>query len=376
MKVILVTGAGGFVGRNLCVALRRNPEFQVLEFTRNNSAAQLADMVQRAEFVFHLAGVNRPKDEGEFATGNATFTREFCALLAASGRSIPVVYTSSTQAEADNAYGRSKKAAEDELLEYQRKTGSPVYIFRLPNIFGKWSRSNYNTVVATFCHNISRGLPVQISNRASIIRFVYIDDVVRGFVELATLATPKPQTPFCEIEPVLPISVGDLHDKIVWFREQRRNSLIPDLSDTLTKYLYSTYLAFTDPADLAYPVTLKSDDRGWLFELVKSRQAGQIFVSTTRPGVTRGNHYHDSKIEKFCVIQGAAVVRFRHILEQKVIEYPVNDREIRVVDIPPGYTHSIENVGSVDLITLFWANEIFDPQKPDTHFVKVLPEQG
>jgi UDP-2-acetamido-2,6-beta-L-arabino-hexul-4-ose reductase len=369
-KVILVTGARGFLGRNLGVAFRRSG-FEVLEFTRSDPAGSLPKLAAQADLVFHLAGVNRPKDEEEFAEGNIAFTRYLCESLSKANRQTPLVFTSSIQAELDNPYGRSKKSAEDTVLDYHNATGAPVYIYRFPNIFGKWSRADYNTVVATYCHNISRGLPVTISDRAQPLRFVYVDDIVRAFLEIAARPEHDPVTTRYELQPVYFITLGELHDLVLSFREGREKSLIPDLSNPLTKYLYSTYLSFCDPGNLASPVDLKTDERGWLFELVKSPHAGQIFVSQTRPGITRGNHYHDSKIEKFCVIQGEGIIRFRHILKEEIIEYPVNDRAIRIVDIPPGYTHSIENVGAGDMITLFWANEIFELQRPDTYFVEV-----
>lgn len=372
MKTILVTGAAGFIGRNLCLALRRAGIYEVLEFDLPQTEQELAGLSARADFVFHLAGVNRPKDEQEFVAGNTDLTRQLCGYLAAAGRRAPFVMSSSIQAELDNAYGRSKKAAEDVVFEYHTRTAAPVYVYRFPNVFGKWSRPNYNTVVATFCHNLTRGLPVQVSNPAHPLRFVYIDDIVRAFLDLAARAEHDRTGTRPELEPVYSITLGQLHELIVSFRENRLKSLLPDLSDPLTKYFYSTYVSFLDPGDLAYPVDLKTDDRGWLFELVKSQKAGQIFVSRTKPGITRGNHYHDTKIEKFCVIQGQGVIRFRHVLQEDIVEYAVDDQAIRVVDIPPGYTHSIENTGSGDMITLFWANEIFDPQRPDTHFVKVL----
>lgn len=422
MKPILVTGSNGFMGRNLCVALRRQKDLEVLEFDLPQSDAALSQLLTRADLVFHLAGVNRPQTLEEFQTGNAGLTQTLCASLLALGRKTPIVLSSSIQAELDNPYGRSKKAAEDAVLDYHQRTGAPVYVYRFPNVFGKWSRPNYNTVVATFCHNISRGLPVQISNRGNVLRFVYIDDIVRTFLDIASrLPLPASLSPlpspssYREVEPVYSITLGELHDLLVSFREGREKSVLPDLADPLTKYLYSTYVSFYDPQNLAYPVALKTDDRGWLFELVKSPHAGQIFVSRTRPGITRGNHYHDTKIEKFCVIQGEGVIRFRQVSGAKraesreqraegeaeagkapltsdlrpptsarsplpsplsalpgVLEYPVSDRDIRIVDIPPGYTHSIENTGTTDMITLFWANEIFDPQRPDTYAEPVL----
>jgi UDP-2-acetamido-2,6-beta-L-arabino-hexul-4-ose reductase len=371
MKTVLVTGSEGFIGKNLCVALRRQGGFEVLEFSRRNGESELVELAQRADLVFHLAGINRPKEESEFTQGNVELTRKLCDALAKAGRGAPLVITSSIQAELDNPYGRSKRAAEEVVLDYHQKGGVPVYIYRFPNVFGKWSRPNYNTVVATFCYNISRGLPVQLSNRANPLRFVYIDDIIRVFLDIAGRTEHDQAKTHPEFQPVFAITLGELHDLISSFREARTKSVVPDLSNLLTKYLYSTYLSFLDEHTFSYPVDLKTDERGWLFELVKSQQAGQIFVSRTKPGITRGNHYHDTKIEKFCVIQGEGVIRFRHVLGNEVLEYPVNDREIRVVDIPPGYTHSIENTGSGDMLTLFWSNEIFDPQRPDTCFVKV-----
>jgi len=372
MKRILVTGSQGFMGKNLCVALRRHEEFDVLEFDVIHAADLLPKLAAGADLVFHLAGVNRPTDPKEFAVGNTDLTRALTGALTAGGRKTPVVLSSSIQAALDNPYGQSKKGAEDALLEYHQVTGAPVYLYRFPNVFGKWSRPNYNTVVATFCHNISRGQPVQLSNRDNVIEFVSVDTVVAEFLAIAAREAHDPATTHYEVAETHRITLGELHDLIVSLRENRRTGLLPDLSRPLVKYLYSTYLSFLDEEDFSYPVDLKTDDRGWLFELVKSPFAGQVFVSLTKPGVTRGNHYHHTKVEKFCVIQGEGLIRFRPVLGDDIIEYPVSDREIRVVDIPPGYTHSIENTGSGAMVTLFWANEILDPQRPDVYFEKVI----
>jgi UDP-2-acetamido-2,6-beta-L-arabino-hexul-4-ose reductase len=371
MKPILVTGAEGFMGRNLCVALQRHGGFEVLPFDVSQPPEQLPELAAGAELVFHLAGINRPKQEEEFKQGNVDLTHGLCEALARTGRQVPLVLSSSIQAELQNPYGRSKLQAEEVVLEYHKKAKAPVYIYRFPNAFGKWSRPNYNTVVATFCHNISRGLPVEVSDRANPLRLVYIDDIIRAFLEIATRQAHDLATTRYEVQPVFSITVGQLLDLIVSFRESRRKSILPDLSPRLVRYLYSTYLSFCDLADLARPVTLKTDDRGSLFEWLKSPQAGQIFISRTKPGITRGNHYHDTKVEKFCIVQGEGVIRFRHVLSKEVIEYPVNDREIAAVDVPPGYTHSLENTGTGEMITLFWANEIFDPERPDTHAEQV-----
>jgi UDP-2-acetamido-2,6-beta-L-arabino-hexul-4-ose reductase len=376
MKNILVTGSEGFMGRNLCVTLRRQADLRVLPFDVHQSVEELPVLATGADLVFHLAGVNRPKEEKEFMEGNADLTRALCDALRAGGRKTPVVLSSSTQAELDNAYGRSKRAAEDIVLEYHRQTGAPVRVYRFPNVFGKWSRPNYNSVVATFCHNISHGLPVQVSNRANVMRLVYIDDIARAFLEIAAQPQIDPCPTHPEIQPVFSTTLGELHDLILSFRQGREKFLIPDLSSPLVKRLYSTYVSFYAPEALARTADLKSDDRGWLFELIKSPQAGQIFISRTKPGVTRGNHYHHTKIEKFCVVQGEGVIRLRQIEGGRVIQYPVSDAAIQVLDIPPGYTHSIQNTGSSDMLTLFWASEIFDPQRPDTYPEPVLEERG
>jgi UDP-2-acetamido-2,6-beta-L-arabino-hexul-4-ose reductase len=366
MKKILVTGSGGFVGSNLCMAIRRQGQYELLKFDVNRQTGLLEKLVTRADIVFHLAGVNRSKDENEFITGNIGLTQDICGLLSLTGRRIPLVLSSSIHAELDDPYGRSKKAAEDAVLEYHRNTGSPVYVYRFPNIFGKWSRPNYNSVVATFCHNIIHGISVQINNPASLVRFVYIDDVVRAFVEIVKRFVHDANRIHYDVQPIFEITVGDLYEVISHFNKNRYKGLLPDLSSHLIKYLYSTYLSFLNPYDLSYQVDLRADNRGWLFELIKSTIAGQVFVSLTRPGITRGNHYHDTKAEKFCVIHGEGIIRLRHTLTSEVIEYFVSDRDILVVDIPPGYTHSIKNVGDRDMITLFWASDIFNPEYPDT----------
>ncbi|MCM1983004.1 polysaccharide biosynthesis C-terminal domain-containing protein [Lyngbya confervoides] len=373
MPVILITGSKGFIGQNLNIALRRCSDVKVLTFDSNNTLDELDEFTESADLVFHLAGVNRPNDDADFIEGNVKLTQRLCESLSNKGKPTPLVLSSSTQAQLDNPYGRSKYQAERIVQNYNRDTGSPVYIYRLPNVFGKWSRPNYNSVVATFCHNITHDLPVTISNPANIIHFVYVGDIINSFLEIVERDRHESNRAFCEVEKIHSISLGNLHDLIMGFENSRFQGIVPDFSDLLTKYLYSVYVSHRNANNCAYPVELKTDNRGWLFELIKSPQSGQIFVSSTRPGVTRGNHYHDSKVEKFCVIKGDAIVRLRSLLGGDVVEYPVNGTAIQIIDIPPGYTHSIENIGNTELLTLFWANEIFDPLCPDTWSENVLP---
>lgn len=374
MKTVLITGSRGFIGKNLRAALGRDKEVIITTFDRGEEAGLLDSLLAKADFIYHLAGVNRPQDPKEFEIGNARLTELITETLVRLQRTVPILLTSSTQAECDNPYGVSKKAAEAILADYSIRTGAPIFVYRLPGVFGKWSRPDYNTVVATFCHNIACGLEIKMSNPNHELELVYIDDVVRQFtshLQPLHLAAPAGVGSSCRINTTFRVNLGDLAAKIYSLRDMRTSLKVPDLADYFMRCLNATYLSFLDPKDFSYPLELKTDERGSLFELIKSEHFGQIFLSKTYPGVTRGNHYHDSKIEKFCVIQGRAVIRFRHILNSEVLEYQVSDEMIEVVDIPPGYTHHIENLGDGEMIVLFWANQVFNPENPDTYFVEV-----
>lgn len=366
VKTVLVTGAAGFLGKNLLEGLSRYKGLTVRPFDVQDDNSVLKDALRSADVVYHLAGVNRPETEAEFQTGNVGLTRDIVDYLEHLGRRPLVVFSSSIQAASDVPYGQSKRAAEDLLIGYSRRTGAAVRIYRFPNIFGKWSRPNYNTVVATFCHNIARGLDIVVSDPAREMELVYVDDVVTEL--LRALDQPSPANRhWYSVDRVFRVTLGELAERICALRDARATRVVPDMTDPLTRCLAATYTSLLPPDDLARPVEVKSDERGWLFELIKSDHAGQIFVSTTHKGVTRGNHYHNTKVEKFCVIQGEGLIRFRDLATDQICEYPVSDREIKVVDIPPGYTHSITNVGASEMIVLFWASEIFDPQQPDTY---------
>lgn len=369
MKKILVTGSNGFIGSNLVSRLKLKDNYQVMMFDRNNTEDELEQFVCKADFIFHCAGVSRPKNEDEFRIGNIELTKKIISALEKKKRITPVLMTSSIQSELDNPYGRSKKAAENILLQYQQN-GGVSYIYRSTNIFGKWCRPNFNSVVATFCHNISHGKDISISDRNHAVEFVYIDDVIDEFISVLEKGKSL-QEKYYKIDPVYPVTLGELADTIYKFNDISNTLCVPDFSNPFVKKLHATYLSYLPEDKFSYNLKMHADNRGNLFELIKSEQFGQIFVSTTKPGITRGDHYHHSKNEKFCVIRGKAEIKFRHILKEKIITYSVSGSEPVIVDIPPGYTHSITNVGTSEVITLFWANEMFNMEKPDTYFEKV-----
>jgi UDP-2-acetamido-2,6-beta-L-arabino-hexul-4-ose reductase len=374
MKAV-VTGAKGFIGKNLVVALRRTG-VDVEAIDVDVHADALPGAVRGAGVVFHLAGVNRPDTEAEFVSGNVGTLRSLLAALdeayatdQTTGRPV-VVLSSSMQAAHGSPYGRSKLAAEQALEAHAERSGAPAVIYRLPGVFGKWCRPNYNSVVATFCHNIARDLPITISDPGRVLELVHIDDVVGQF--MTHLDGQAAGVIRKEVRPTFTASLGELADRIRGFRAMRHTLLVADASEPFTRRLLGTYASYLPPGDLAYPLQQRADARGTLAELLKSPHFGQMFVSRTHPGVTRGNHYHDVKVEKFCVLEGDAVIRFRPILGNEVSEHRVSGTDFKVVDIPPGMTHSIENVGKTEMIVLFWASEILDPQYPDTHFLEVL----
>lgn len=371
---VVITGAGGFVGQNLVTTLRRNESLVILPVTRSTSLMDLDATLARADFVIHLAGVNRPKTESEFSIGNADFTRVVCNGLVKHGRKVPIILASSTQAAADNPYGISKAAAEAAVADYAEHHGGTALIYRLTNVFGKWCRPNYNSAVATFCHNIARALPIQISDRANVVRLVHVDDVIAAFAEDLAVQH-QPGVVHRAAGPEYSLTLGELVDQIESFRDMRTSLRVPDLAPDFVQKLYSTYLAYLEEDQFAYSLTKHTDPRGSLAEFVKSQHFGQLFISRTKPGITRGDHYHHVKTEKFFVVDGQALVRFRDIRgEGGVIEYRVDGEEMRVIDIPPGYTHSIQNIGTGTLITVFWASEVFDRDRPDTYGMPVLPK--
>lgn len=373
----LITGAKGFIGRNLVAHLQGEEDVQLLQYDLDNSEKELNTWLRECDGVFHLAGVNRPKEESEFEAGNASFTGEICNKLQKLGKHPPIIMTSSIQAERDNPYGSSKRHAEMNLADYAGRENAPVAIYRLKNVFGKWCRPNYNSVVATFCHNIANDLPVQISDPAHELELVHIDDVVAALINTMQNLVDGNEINVdanrivADNIPFHIITLGDLAGRIQFFRDMQETLKVPDFSMRFNQQLYGTYLSYLPSERWKYILQVRSDDRGNLAEFVKSPHFGQIFVSRTRPGITRGNHYHHTKTEKFLVIQGEGLIRFRHIQGDEVIDIPVKGKNYEPVEIPPGYTHSITNTGDDEMITLFWASEVFDPDHPDTFYMNV-----
>ncbi|WP_338470957.1 capsular polysaccharide biosynthesis protein CapF [Niallia sp. XMNu-256] len=367
---ILVTGAKGFVGKNLIAELKNRGYNNIFEFTRESDPSLLETYTKECDFVFHLAGVNRPKDEREFMEGNFNLTSQLLGLLRKHDNRAPVLITSSIQAEKDNPYGRSKKAGEDLLFNYWKETDVKIYVYRLPNLFGKWSRPNYNTVVATYCYNIARGLDIQVNNPNAELNLCYIDDVLEEFLR-ALEGNPTMRDDYCVVPVTHNIKLGELAALIKSFKEGRENLSIPDMEDPLTKKLYSTYLSFLPEDQFSYDLKMNTDHRGSFTEFMRTPERGQVSVNVSKPGITKGNHWHHTKNEKFLVVSGEGLIQFRKIDSEEIIEYRVSGEKLQVVDIPTGYTHSIVNLGESDLVTIMWANECFDPDRPDTYFVEV-----
>lgn len=375
MKV-LITGANGFVGKNLQLHLFERKDVNVVCFTRGDDVAQLPTLLQGVDFVFHLAGVNRPQDPAEFVAGNTDLTRVLCqavgAVAEAIGKKIPVVYTSSTQAVRDNAYGVSKLGAENALFELQREHGVPVHVFRLPNVFGKWCKPNYNSAVATFCHNIARDLPIQVNDPAAPMTLVYVDDVVTRFLQLMDGADAcRDAGGFDAVAPLYTTTVGELARQIQAFKDSRSTLMTDRVGTGLVRALYATYVSYLPPELFAYTVPQYGDPRGVFAEMLKTPDCGQFSYFTAHPGITRGGHYHHSKTEKFLVIKGQARFKFRHMHTGQQYELVTSGTKAEVVETVPGWTHDITNIGTDEMVVMLWANEVFDRARPDTFACKV-----
>jgi UDP-2-acetamido-2,6-beta-L-arabino-hexul-4-ose reductase len=370
MMKILVTGSKGFVGKNLIAELRNRNYTDIYEYSRGTDPALLDEYCKAADFVFHLAGVNRPKDQSEFMDGNYGFTSTLLETLNKYQNNCPVMISSSIQAELDNPYGISKRAGENLLYQYGNQAGAKVLVYRFPNVFGKWCKPNYNSVVATFCHNIANDLPINVNDPNVKMNLVYIDDVVDELIN-ALSGNEKVIGDFCEVPVGYTITLGEIVDLIYSFKQSREQRTVPDMSNSFTKKLYSTYLSYLPKDKFSYDLKMNVDDRGSFTEFIKTPERGQVSVNISKPGITKGNHWHHTKNEKFLVVSGHGVIRFRKIDSNEVIEYYVSGDKMEVVDIPTGYTHNIENLGDTDMVTIMWANELFEPEKPDTYYLEV-----
>ena len=381
---ILVTGARGFVGRNLVSQLRNirdgkaknyaiaGQPLDVMEYDVDSDPSLLDEYCRRADFVFNLAGVNRPQDPAEFMRGNFGFASTLLDTLKRHGNACPVMISSSTQAALDNPYGESKRAGEQLMFDYARETGARVLVYRFPNVFGKWCRPNYNSAVATFCHNIARDLPIRVNDPGVVMHLVYIDDVVDELI--AALSGREHRSgDYCEVPVVHTVTLGAIVDLLHSFKESRATLGVPCVGDAFARKLYSTYLSYLPEDSFGYPLKMNVDERGSFTEIIRTPERGQFSVNISRPHITKGNHWHHTKNEKFLVVSGRGVIRFRNMNdpEARVIEYFVSGDKLEVIDIPTGYTHNIENLGDTDMVTFMWCNECFDPQRPDTYSEKV-----
>jgi len=370
MKV-LITGADGFIGKNLQLHLAERKDVQVVCFTRSHDVTQLPDLLQGVDFVFHLAGVNRPQDPLEFTTGNADLTQALCQVVCdvaqATGKHVPIICTSSTQAGRDNPYGQSKWAAEQALQAATLSHGIPVHIFRLPNVFGKWCKPNYNSAVATFCHNIARGLPIQVNDPAAPVTLVYVDDVITRFMQLMDGADASlGPDGFATVAPQYTSTVGELARQIQAFKDSRTTLMTERVGTGLVRALYATYVSYLPVESFTYTVPQYADPRGVFAEMLKTPDCGQFSFFTAHAGITRGGHYHHSKTEKFLVIKGQARFKFRHMQTGQMHELVTTGDKSEIVETVPGWTHDITNIGTDEMVVMLWANEVFDRARPDT----------
>lgn len=380
---ILVTGARGFVGKNLVAQLHNiqdgkaknyavsGQEIKVFEYDIDSDPAELDVYCKSADFVFNLAGVNRPKDPEEFMKGNFGFASLLLDTLKKHKNSCPVMISSSIQAELDNPYGESKRAGENLMFEYSKETGAKVLVYRFPNLFGKWCRPNYNSAVATFCNNIANDLPIKVNDPSVVMHLVYIDDVVDELIN-ALGGNEHRRGDYCYVPVEHTITLGEIVDLIYSFKDMPENLSVPDFGKPFTKKLYSTYLSYLPKAKFSYPLKMNVDGRGSFTEIIRTADRGQFSVNISKPGITKGQHWHNTKNEKFVVVSGHGLIQLRKIGTDEVINFEVSGDKIEVVEMIPGYTHNIINLSDTDdLVTFMWCNECFDPNRPDTYFEPV-----
>ena len=364
---ILVTGANGFIGKNLVSHLQELEDVEIIQYDINNEFEEISNNIDEIDFIFHLAGINRPQTPEEFYQGNTDLTKKIVDLI--KNKNIPLVVTSSIQATLENDYGKSKKLAED----YIKANLKNYYIYRLHNVFGKWCRPNYNSVVATFCHNIANDMDIMINDRNTTLNLIYIDDIAKEFINIIKGSSPKEQIDdFCYINPRYNVSLGYISDLIYEFKESMSTIYVPKTGDDFVKKLYSTYISYLPKEKTHVSAKKNVDERGSFTELVRTKDSGQFSISFSKPGIVRGNHYHHTKLERFIVVKGKAKIGFTNVLDSNdSYEFIVDDKKIEIVTIPVGYTHNIENIGNEDMILAIWCNELFDKEYPDTYFKQV-----
>lgn len=361
---ILITGSDGFIGKNLRAEMKNRNYKNVFLCNRQTKREQLVEYLKNSDIIVHLAGVNRPEKTEQFNLDNVQFTEFIVDELKKCKSKAKIIFASSIQAELDNLYGRSKRESEKCLMSYSKDMDVPIKIMRYPNIFGKWCKPNYNSVVATFCYNIARDLPIKISDEKRNLKLVYIDDVVDKIIY--DIENNIWDELFEDINPVYNISIGSLANLIYKIKNEKTELSVPNLSNGLEKKIYSTYLSYLPLDSFSYNLKMNVDERGSFTELIRSNFAGQVSVNITKPGITKGKHWHHTKTERFIVVKGEALIKFKNIMTNETVNYEVNDKRLEVVNIPPGYVHSITNIGKDNLITVMWANEIFNKEKPDT----------
>lgn len=364
---VLVTGASGFLGKNLIITLAKLSYLNVMTFSKADT--NLAELVEKADIIFHLAGVNRPTSNEEFLLGNSLLSETICDLVKKQNRNIPIVFASSIQAAADNPYGQSKLAAENHFLDLEEKTGNSIYIYRLPNVFGKWCKPNYNSVVATFCYNIANNLPISIHDKNTKLELVHVGDVVTSFIRL--LKANNSGVKYIEIDTIYRTTIEHLADRLYSYRDSRSTLIVDEVGSGFDRVLYATYISYFYPDSFSYSLVKHEDPRGTFVEMLKTKNSGQFSYFTAHPGITRGGHYHNIKTEKFLVIKGIARFGFRHIATNEYKEMVTQGSEPLVVETVPGWSHDITNIGDEELIVMLWANENFNPNAPDTVNFKV-----
>ncbi|MDA3884464.1 MAG: NAD-dependent epimerase/dehydratase family protein [Candidatus Delongbacteria bacterium] len=371
MKNILITGAKGFIGKNLTASFKEFKDKNLFLNDIEDSLDTLKEYVQSADIIFHLAGINRPKEESEFTTGNLGSLEQVINFCECNDKKIPIVLTSSIQADYDNPYGVSKKQAEEALISYGMRNNVKVYIYRLKNVFGKWCRPNYNSGISTFTYNIANDLPITVSSKDNVVNLVYIDDIIDEFINLLDRQNVDIEKYYHEIAISYSKTLGEIVDTLNKIKDSRNDLTLPDMKDGFEKKLYSTFLSYLPKDKFSYDLKMNVDNRGSFTEFIRTENKGQVSVNISKAGITKGNHWHHTKTEKFLVVSGKGAIRFRDINSEEIIEYLVSGEKLEVVDIPPGYTHNISNLGDKDMVTVMWANEAFDPEKPDTFYLEV-----